>query len=355
MIVFLDIAGAFPNAVTARLLTNMVRLGYPTQLISFFEAVLADRQMVLSFDGYVSEAFEVDNGIGQGEPSSMILYLIYSHALVGIPPTCGGDGGAYVDDNFFTATGDTFEECDMKINTMLDKQEMWSAAHNSHAELSKFRCVRLTRRTNMHRPDFQRTGSSTTIKCSTSARLLGIKVDQELCWHHHTQLAVAKGVALLHTANRLTRPSFGLPAHHVRRIYKAVVLPKIEYALPVWYTPVKPATPNHWATGSAQHTRELEKVQRLACKLITGAFWTTATDVIELHAHVPPVALRLADSCHREALRLCTLPKTPAVWTNPQSITVPPTIPPVPSSHAYARIQPSPCLHRGCRPNATAP
>ena len=90
---FLNIAGAFPNAVTARLLANMVRLGYPTQLISFFEAVLADRQTVLSFDGYVSEAFEIDNGIGQGEPSSMILYLIYSHALVGIPPTCGGDGG----------------------------------------------------------------------------------------------------------------------------------------------------------------------------------------------------------------------------------------------------------------------
>ena len=307
---FLNIAGAFPNAVTARLLVNMVRLGYPTQLISFFEAVLADRQTVLSFDGYVSEAFEIDNGIGQGEPSSTILYLIYSHALMGIPPTCGGDGGAYVDDNFFTAVGDTFEECDTKINSMLDKQEIWSVAHNSHAELSKFRCIRLTRHTNIHRLDFQRMGSGTTIKCSTSTHLLSVEVDQELCWHHHTQLAVAKGVALLHAANRLTRPSFGLPAHHVRCIYKAVVLPKMEYALPIWYMPVKPTTPDHWATGSVQHTQELEKVQRLACKLITGTFLTTATDITELHAHVPPVALHLADSCHQEALCLCTLPKT---------------------------------------------
>ena len=141
-IVFLDIARVFPNTVTERLLANMVRLGYPTQVINYFEAVLDNRHTVLSFNGYVSEAINIDNGIGQGEPSSMILYLIYSHTLVGIPPTCGGNGGAYVDDNFFTAIGDTFEECDTKINQMLDKQEIWSAAHNSHAELSKFRCVR---------------------------------------------------------------------------------------------------------------------------------------------------------------------------------------------------------------------
>ena len=243
----------------------MVRLGYPTQVINYFEAVLDNCHTVLFFDGYVSEAINVDNSIGQGEPSSMILYLIYSHALVGIPPTCGGDGGAYVDDNFFTAIGDTFEECDTKINQMLDKQEIWSAAHNSHAELSKFRCVRFTRRTNLPQPDFQRTGSNIAIKCSASARLLGVEVDQELRWHHHTQLAIRKGEALLHVTNRLTRPSFGLPAQHVRRIYKAVVLPKVEYALPVWYTPVKPASPGRRAIGSVQHTRELEKIQRLAC------------------------------------------------------------------------------------------
>ena len=131
-----------------------MRLGYPTQVVRFFEAVLSDRHTMLSFDGHTSETFEVDNGIGQGEPSSMILYLIYSHALVGILPTCGGDGGAYVDDNFFTTFGSTFKECDKKINQMLDKQDVWSAAHNSHAELSKFRCVCFTRCTNMPRPDF---------------------------------------------------------------------------------------------------------------------------------------------------------------------------------------------------------
>ena len=117
----------------------MVHLNYPTQVVCFFEAALSDWHTMLSFDRHMSEMFEVDNSIWQGEPSSMILYLIYSHALV--LPTSGGDGGAYVDDNFFTAFGSTFEECDKKINQMLDKQDVLSAAHNLHAELSKFRCL----------------------------------------------------------------------------------------------------------------------------------------------------------------------------------------------------------------------
>ena len=39
-ILLLDIASAFPNAVTSRLTLNMWRLGYPMPLVQFFEAML---------------------------------------------------------------------------------------------------------------------------------------------------------------------------------------------------------------------------------------------------------------------------------------------------------------------------
>ena len=73
----------------------------------------------------------------------MILYLIYSYALVNILQMESGDGGTYVDNTFFWAVCDTFQECDTRINTMLDKQDAWSAAHKSKAETSKFQCLRL--------------------------------------------------------------------------------------------------------------------------------------------------------------------------------------------------------------------
>jgi hypothetical protein len=144
----------------------------------------------------------------------------------------------------------------------------------------------------------------------SEARLLGVQIDQELRWHQHVQQAVQKATNLLFAVKRLTRPSFGLPERHVRQLYTSMVLPKLEYALPVWYTPLRQNNKMGRQTGSLGHTKILEKVQRLGCILITGAYRSTATDVLELHAMIPPVHLRLDDTCHREAIRLSTLPDT---------------------------------------------
>ena len=146
----------------------------------------------------------------------MLLYLIYSHALTAIPTSCGGDGGAYVNDIFFWVACDTFEECDMKINTMLDKWEYWSPAHNSKAETSKFKCLHLTQQVNCPCDNFHRLNSDLVIKCDSSAKLLGIIIDQQLRWHQHAQYATQKGQKLLFEINRLTRPSFSLPASYVQ-------------------------------------------------------------------------------------------------------------------------------------------
>ena len=76
-----------------------------------------------------------------------------------------------------------------------------------------------------------------------STKLLGVILDQELHWHQHVDYATHKGESLLFAINRLTRPSFGLPAQYVRRLYSAVVVPKVEYALPVWYMPLHRPSP----------------------------------------------------------------------------------------------------------------
>jgi len=153
-ILLLDIASAFPNAVTSLLLLNMQQLGYPMPLMKFFEVMLTDRHTTLVFDGSTSGKIVINNFIRQGDPSSMLLYLIYSYALVTIPTSMQGDGGAYVDNNFFMALDKDFMECDSIINKMLDTQESWSVAHNLHAEITKFKCLQLTRCANTAHPYF---------------------------------------------------------------------------------------------------------------------------------------------------------------------------------------------------------
>lgn len=83
-VLFLDIEGAFPNAVTDRLLHNMKKQRLPTAMINFTEQVLTGQQTCLIFDDFKSDWFPVTNSIGQGNPLSMILYIIYNADLIDV-------------------------------------------------------------------------------------------------------------------------------------------------------------------------------------------------------------------------------------------------------------------------------
>jgi hypothetical protein len=82
-------------------------------------------------------------------------------------------------------------------------------------------------------------GSGQIIRCIDSACLLGVIIDKDLCWHQHVNKVAGSALKLLMAMNRLTRPSFRLPATYMGRLYTAIVLVKIEYVLLVWYTPVR--------------------------------------------------------------------------------------------------------------------
>jgi hypothetical protein len=51
----------------------------------FVEWMLADRRTKLCFDDHLSDLVKINNGIGQGDPLSMILYLFYNTDLLDIP------------------------------------------------------------------------------------------------------------------------------------------------------------------------------------------------------------------------------------------------------------------------------
>src|SRR6202522_2992340 len=67
-VLFLNVEGAFPNAVTTRLVHNLKRRRAPSAIVQFVKLLLAGRKTRLQFDDYVSETIDITNGIGQGDP-----------------------------------------------------------------------------------------------------------------------------------------------------------------------------------------------------------------------------------------------------------------------------------------------
>ena len=75
LVLFLDVEGAFPNAVTDRLIHNLKKQRIPTTYVKFIERLLKGQKTKLKFNDFISEYIDITNGIGQGDPISMLLCI----------------------------------------------------------------------------------------------------------------------------------------------------------------------------------------------------------------------------------------------------------------------------------------
>jgi hypothetical protein len=153
---FLDIEGTFPNAVTERLLHNMRKRKIPESLVQFTERVLANRKTRLIFDGHTSDWIPITNRIGQGDPLSMVIYIIYNADLVDVSQGHPNELTlAFVDNTAFIAIGSSTEKTHEMLQDMLERAGggfEWSHNHNSKFETNKFALIDFSRITTKDEP-----------------------------------------------------------------------------------------------------------------------------------------------------------------------------------------------------------
>ena len=120
-ILFLDIEGAFPNAVKDRLLHNMRKHRVPEALVRAVNAALTGRSTKLQFDDYLSESIALENGIEQGDPLSMIAYLFYNADILDLPRNKNEPVVAFSDDTALFVEGPTFDDTHSTLRRMMNR------------------------------------------------------------------------------------------------------------------------------------------------------------------------------------------------------------------------------------------
>lgn len=134
-VLFLDVEGAFPNAVMARLIHNLKKRRIPGRIIKFIELLLTNRKTKLKFDDFISDVIDITNRIRQGDPLSMLLYILYNADLLELPEdTTTEDALGYVDVITLLTVGEDLAETTQKLQNLMTKQEgglHWSILHNS--------------------------------------------------------------------------------------------------------------------------------------------------------------------------------------------------------------------------------
>ena len=320
-VLFLDIEGAFPTAVTDRLLHNLWTRQLPEPYVRFIEWMLTNQCTRLQFDRFTSDWVNIDNGIIQGDLLLMLLYLFYNANLI-MAPKKEEAMIAYVDNASYYVEGANFEEVYDRLCDMMERAQggfIWSDCHNSHFEPSKMVLAGFLRRrtSNPHRPGKLTPEPhpdlhlrSATIKPSPTHKYFGIIFNQELRWREQVECVMGTAAKWMLCFRRLTKPAFGICSRFMRQLYYAVAVPRFTYAADIWYAPVTRAVPDARASGSVGATKRLESIQCMAVMAITGALHTTAMDIMEAHANMLLVELLMHRVCHRAAVRLATLPDT---------------------------------------------
>lgn len=307
-VLFLDIEGAFPNAVPAKLVRNLRKRGVPRKITNFVHSMLRGRITTLKFDGYTSDQISIENGIGQGDPLSMIVYQYYNADLLEIPNREGEAAIAYVDDTIMTATANTFEEAHDMLSDMMTREggvAEWSADHNSPLEYSKLALIDFAHSTNpAARPAM--TLPQGEINPTESTKYLGVIFDQHLSWKTQHAHAMGKGSKWAAQIRRIARPSWGITPRYARRLFISVALPRTLYAADVWSCTNKGEIKGQ--KGTAKVIKQLRTTQRAGALAITGGLRTSPTDALDAIAHLLPAELTLDKWLHKAAVRMTTLP-----------------------------------------------
>jgi len=309
-VLFLDVEGAFPNAVPRRLVHNLRKRRVPRRYATFIEGMLEGRSTHLKFDDHISNTIEINNGIGQGDPLSMVLYQFYNADLLDIPSTASETALAYVDDALILASAPDFDSTHNILNDMMTREGGiydWSKTHNSPLEHSKLALIDFAHRSNK-KARRNLTLPDITIEPSQSTKYLGILIDQHLNWKAQHAYTIEKGTKWTLQIRRITRPSWGVTPKYARRLYIGVALPRILYGADVWCGPPLNAHSNAKNPGTSKVISQLTTIQRSGTLAVTGGLRTSPTDALDACAFLLPLSLMVEKWSFRAAVRLASSP-----------------------------------------------
>ena len=145
-----------------------------------------------------------------------------------------------------------------------------------------------------------------TTELSNSVKFLGITLDSKLNFHEHIQNTAKKATANLMQCKRAVGPTWGLTPNTCKWIYLATIRPILSYSSVVWVN----------ALNKQKNTYLLERVQRLALNIMTGALPGTPSISLNKITDIPHIVTYLKGEAAKGASRLqaykdWTVEKTP--------------------------------------------
>ena len=121
---------------------------------------------------------------------------------------------------------------------------------------------------------------------------------------------IGKGREWLRQSKRLAKTSEGVSSQQLRRLYLAVVVPRMLYGADVFLGPALRCESFKDRKGGCATLGKLAAIQRSVALMIVGGLCTLPNNLLDMHANMLLFHLLVNKVQYQVALRLATLPST---------------------------------------------
>lgn len=240
--IYTDFAKAFDRVPHELLLLKLSKIGFHSEMLSWFRYYLTGRSCTVSIDGVCSDYFIPTSGIPQGSILGPLLFNIFINDL----------GHCFENSKFLLYADDLkifkpiCNERDVsELQNDLDRVVLWSERNGLSFNVDKCRCMTFHRRRQALVSQYNISGN---ILSSVDEILdLGVVLDTKLNFCSHLNYIVPKAYSLLSFIRRNISTLFDFNAK--KTIFSSLVRSRLEYASFIW------------SPSASVHVNRVEKIQ----------------------------------------------------------------------------------------------
>ena len=216
-LLLLDLTKAFDTVQHKILLAKLNHHGIRGVVNNFFESYLTNRsQAVIILDNHSSKS-NIDIGVPQGSSLEPLLFLLYINDL----PNCtSSNPRLFADDTCILVNANTSNELKHSLNYELAKTNGWIVANNLTLNAAKSSAIII--KPKLHSPPVEMNLSCAagSIKVVSSAKYLGVFIEDKLNFQEHIKHLVKKVSRLVGISIKLKNY---LPTHALFKLYYTLV------------------------------------------------------------------------------------------------------------------------------------
>lgn len=261
---FLDIKKCFDTINHQILLKKLNFYGIKGKELEWFRSYLHNRKIIVSFKNAKSNPKLMTIGIPQGAVLGPLLFIIYANDLSNF--VNNNTLNQFADDALLYAAGKNLQEAQCKVQEGLNGVSNWYSGNDLGLNTTK--TVGMVIRNRITEDDkITLKINNTIIKQVTDTAYLGTQMDETLSFKQH-MIYLNRSVQPKLVALRKLKPI--LPNDTLIKVYKSTIEPVIDYTSTVW-------------GSSGKHVVDkAQRLQNMACRIITGNYDFRNTRGIDL-------------------------------------------------------------------------